>query len=279
MKYLKTTRVLVCFLGLASLTIQANAQSDATAELHQLYINTINTSNIKNIDALYTKDASIRNSDGSMISGVDNIKKQYAATFAVGEYNITLKSIDEALLGKDYMFVRGSFVYNKLNEPKMVLRGEFVNTLKRMDGHWKIYKSSRFLSATNNKAVVESLYNAFATGDIPAALDAMDAKIVWNEAEGNALAVGNPYIGPDAVLQGVFAKLPVDFDNFRLADIKLHEMSNDQVLATLRYNATSKHNGKTLDAQAAYLCTVKDGKLTAFQQYVDTKQLNEMMME
>ncbi len=279
MKHLKKTLVLVCFLGLASFTYQANAQSDAIAELHQLYITTINTSNIKNINALYTKDASIRNSDGSMISGVDNIKKQYAATFAAGEYDITLTSIDESVLGKDYMFVSGSFVYNKLNDPKMVLRGEFVNTLKKVDGHWKIYKSSRFLTPTNNTSVVEGLYNAFATGDIPAALGAMDAKIVWNEAEGNALAVGNPYIGPDAVLQGVFAKLPVDFNDFKLSDIELHEMSNDRVLATLRYNATSKHNGKTLDAQAAHLWTVKDGKLTAFQQYVDTKQLNEMMMK
>lgn len=46
-----------------------------------------------------------------------------------------------------------------------------------------------------------------------------------------------------------------------------------QVLATLRYQAKLKKNGKTIDAQAAHLWTLKDGKVIAFQQYVDTKKL------
>ncbi|MEM5564049.1 nuclear transport factor 2 family protein [Psychroserpens sp. AS72] len=132
-------------------------------------------------------------------------------------------------------------------------------------------------TTNQNSQIIDGLYKAFEKGDIPAALGAMDENIVWNEAEGNALASGNPYIGPDAVLNGVFAKLPNDFDNFRLENIVLTEMSNNQVLATLRYKATSKHNGKKLDAQVAHLWTVSNGKITAFQQYVDTKQLDEMM--
>ena len=54
-------------------------------------------------------------------------------------------------------------------------------------------------------------------------------------------------------------------------------MSNDQVLATLRYNAKLNKNGALVDAQAAHLWTLKDGKISAFQQYVDTKQLNDAM--
>ncbi len=50
-------------------------------------------------------------------------------------------------------------------------------------------------------------------------------------------------------------------------------MSNNQVLATLRYDAKVKETGKTYNAQAAHLWTLKDGKVVAFQQYVDTKQL------
>jgi|GEM_PF-153531 len=128
-----------------------------------------------------------------------------------------------------------------------------------------------------NTAVIDGLYKAFAVGDIPAALGAMDAKIVWNEAEGNNLADGNPYIGPDAVLQGVFARLPLDFDGFKLTNIKLHDMSNNQVLATLRYNATSKHNGEFMDVQVAHLWTVKDGKITAFQQFADTYKIQSAL--
>lgn len=131
------------------------------------------------------------------------------------------------------------------------------------------------VSDPNNITVVDNLYKAFAIGDIPAVLEALDAKIVWNEAEGNSLADGNPYIGPDAVLNGVFVRLGAMYDGFKLKNIKLHEMSNNQVLATLRYDATVKATGKKIDAQVAHLWTLKDGKVIAFQQYVDTKKLAE----
>jgi hypothetical protein len=35
----------------------------------------------------------------------------------------------------------------------------------------------------------------------------MDAEISWNEAEGNPLADRNPYVGPQAVADSVFARL------------------------------------------------------------------------
>lgn len=133
------------------------------------------------------------------------------------------------------------------------------------------------VSDLNNIAVVDGMYKAFATGDIPKVLGAMDAKIVWNEAESNSLADGNPYIGPDAVLNGVFAKLGADNEYFKLMDIQLHGMDNNQVLATLRYDAKVKKTGKTYNAQVAHLWTLKDGKVIAFQQFLDTKKVADAM--
>lgn len=130
------------------------------------------------------------------------------------------------------------------------------------------------VSNLENVSIIDNLYKAFATGDIPTVLAGMDANIVWNEAEGNSYADGNPYIGPDAVLNGVFARLGADNEFFKLKDIELHEMSNNQVLATLRYDGKFK-NGKAYNAQVAHLWTLKDGKVVAFQQYVDTKKLAE----
>lgn len=125
------------------------------------------------------------------------------------------------------------------------------------------------------KVIIENMYKAFAVGDVPTVLSAMDDNIVWNEAEGNSLADGNPYKGPNAVLNGVFARLGAEWENFRLVDIKLHEMSNDQVLATLRYHGKNVKTGTSIDAQAAHHWTLKDSKVIGFQQYVDTKQLAE----
>ncbi len=131
------------------------------------------------------------------------------------------------------------------------------------------------VSDPNNLAVIQELYNNFGKGDVPAVLEVLDANVVWNEAEGNAWADGNPYKGPEAVLNGVFARVGSEYEYFKTADIQLHEMSNNQVLATLRYQAKRKDNGAIIDAQAAHFWTLKDGKVTAFQQYVDTKQLND----
>lgn len=128
-----------------------------------------------------------------------------------------------------------------------------------------------------NTTIIDNLYNAFAIGDIPTVLGGMDEKIVWNEAEGNAYAEGNPYIGPDAILQGVFGRIMEEHEYFTLKDIKLHNMDNNQVLATLRYKAKVKKNGAEYDAQVAHLWTLKDGKVVAFQQYVDTKKLDDAM--
>ena len=134
------------------------------------------------------------------------------------------------------------------------------------------------LGLTSNPAnvgVIDGLYKAFAVGDIPKVLGGMDATIIWNEAEGNKYADGNPYIGPQAVLNGVFARIGAEHEYFKLVDIQLHEMSNNQVLATLRYQAKLKKNGAIYNAQVAHLWTLKDGKAVAFQQYLDTNQVAE----
>lgn len=137
-------------------------------------------------------------------------------------------------------------------------------------------KEDDLKNATKNKTIIDGLYIAFATGDIPAVLGAMDSNIVWNEAEGNAYADGNPYIGPEAVLNGVFARIGAEHEYFNLKDIELHEMLNDKVLATLRYDAQYK-NGKRYNAQVAHFWTLKDGKVVGFQQYVDTKKLSDAL--
>lgn len=131
------------------------------------------------------------------------------------------------------------------------------------------------VSSPGNIAVVDGLYQSFAKGDVPAVLAVMDANIVWNEAEGFPYADQNPYKGPEAVLNGVFARIGAEWEYWNLTDIQLHDMSNNQVLATLRYNARHKTTGKEINSQTAHLWTLKDGKITAFQQFTDTKQAAE----
>ena len=135
------------------------------------------------------------------------------------------------------------------------------------------------IETISNLDVINGIYASFAAGDIESFLGALDAEVVWMEAEGFPYADNNPYIGPEAVLNGVLARVGADWDGFTIVEVQLHDMANDMVLATNRYHGTNKKTGKTLNAQAAHLWTLKDGKIVKFQQYIDTKHVAEVIAE
>jgi steroid delta-isomerase-like uncharacterized protein len=127
------------------------------------------------------------------------------------------------------------------------------------------------VSSPNNMAIIQKLYGDFTKGDIPAVGAAMDANIEWNEAENFPFADGNPYIGFDAILKGVFGRIGEEWDYWNLADLNYNDMANDKILVTGRYQAKYKKNGAVINLQMAHLWDLKDGKITKFQQFADTK--------
>ncbi|MFN4039146.1 MAG: nuclear transport factor 2 family protein [Erythrobacter sp.] len=120
-----------------------------------------------------------------------------------------------------------------------------------------------------NKEVVEALYAAFAAGDIPAVTALMADNIHWSEAEGNKLADRSPYIGPQAVVEGVFQRLAEDFEQFEV-DIDTIISEGDLVVTAGRYRGTGRENRVTITPRIASFWTVRNGKIAAFQQHVDT---------
>ena len=61
---------------------------------------------------------------------------------------------------------------------------------------------------------INAAYAALGRNDPSVLFAAMDPAITWNEAIGNPLADRNPYVGPQAVGEGVFARLLAAIDNF-----------------------------------------------------------------
>jgi ketosteroid isomerase-like protein len=127
----------------------------------------------------------------------------------------------------------------------------------------------------DNISLAKSLYDAFAKADIPTVLAGMDNAIVWNEAENFPYADKNPYVGKDAVLNGVFARIGSDWENFTLTEKQFYPVQNDMILVTGYYTGKHKQTGKTIKAQFAHVWWLKDGKLVKFQQYADTKQVSD----
>jgi uncharacterized protein len=128
----------------------------------------------------------------------------------------------------------------------------------------------------SNREVIQSLYDAFAKGDAATVLGAMHPKVDWKEAENSPYADQNPYIGPGRVGEGVFGRLMADFEGFTVTPQKL-VAEGDTVIALGRYTGTHRGSSKRLDAQFAHAWTIRDGKVTDFQQYTDTAQYQQLM--
>ena len=123
-----------------------------------------------------------------------------------------------------------------------------------------------------NLALIRGIYDAFATGDVAGVLSRMSPGIVWNEAENFPYADGNPYVGPDAVAAGVFARCGSEWDGFAVVPEEFLD-AGDTVVVLGRYRGTYKATGKAMNPQLAHVWRIADGKAAQFQQYADTLQV------
>jgi len=128
---------------------------------------------------------------------------------------------------------------------------------------------------SDNAAFLQGLYGAFARGDVPTVLAAMDPEIEWNEAEHVTFWPGKAFVGPDAVVQGVFARIPATFgDTFRIEVTRLLDCGSTVVMEG-RYKGIVQATGNDLDVQVSHVWDLADGKVVKFQQYTDTWQFAE----
>jgi len=130
----------------------------------------------------------------------------------------------------------------------------------------------------SNVQVIRDAYDCFGRGDIPTLLGLMDPDIEWSEAEGNPYQPsGKAWRGPDAIVQNLFVKIGADFDGTFVVHPKDFYDADDTVVVEGRYTGTFKATGKSLDAQMCHVFKVRDGKVTSFQQFVDTAQMQDVM--
>jgi uncharacterized protein len=125
-----------------------------------------------------------------------------------------------------------------------------------------------------NAKTVESFYAAMGRGDIPFVIGALDPTIVWNEAEGFVYADKSPYVGVDAVMSGLFARLGGEWDGFSAVPNEIVD-GGETVVAFGRYGGAYKATGVKVDAQFVHVFKFKAGKIAHFQQYTDTAQFQK----
>lgn len=125
-----------------------------------------------------------------------------------------------------------------------------------------------------NVQVIRGMYEAFGEGDVPTVLKQMDQGIEWREAENFIYADRNPYLGPQAIVEGVFMRLGTEWDGFTVTPEEWLDAGN-HVVVLGTYTGRHRETGREVRAQFAHVWGVRGGRAVRFQQYTDTKQFAE----
>ena len=124
-----------------------------------------------------------------------------------------------------------------------------------------------------NKQIIQGAYQAFAEGDVPKVLAVMDDKIEWTEAEGFPLH--GTYVGPQAVVEGVFMRTGEIGDDFAVTPTRF-VAEDDTVVATGTYSWKHRSTGTPAVVQMPHVWTLRDGKVITMQQHVGTLKVQEL---
>jgi ketosteroid isomerase-like protein len=130
--------------------------------------------------------------------------------------------------------------------------------------------------AQDHIQTIATLYAAFARKDLDSVRDLFDPKIEWNAAENFLYADGNPYIGHEAVMNGIFNRLGEDWAEFSVSADEILGAGN-LVIARGRFRGVFHTNGASVNAQFVQVFQFEGDKISKVQMYTDTAQFKDMI--
>jgi len=98
----------------------------------------------------------------------------------------------------------------------------------------------------------------------------------WREADGFPLA--GTYIGPKAIEENVFKRIAEGWSEYRF-EVEGYIAEGDKVAAYGTYYGTYAKTGKSFEARVTHIWTLKDQKIIAFEQFVDSKPVVDAMQK
>ena len=129
------------------------------------------------------------------------------------------------------------------------------------------------MQEAQNTKIVQEAYAAFGRGDVQGILDRLDDDVVWKGVYGAAPHV--PTAGErrgKAQVKEFFNQVAesVKFSRFEPSEFVA---TGDKVVALGHYTATTSI-GKPFDADFAMVFTLRNGKVTEFQEFTDSAAVN-----
>lgn len=126
-----------------------------------------------------------------------------------------------------------------------------------------------------NLSTIQTVYEAFGRGDIPAILDQLADDVIWEawENDNTAQEAGVAWVLPRKGRAGV-----MDFFQDVADGLEFHSFEprnllegGNQVAATIAFDVTAKATGERFQDEEIHLWTFdEDGKVSAMRHYLDT---------
>jgi ketosteroid isomerase-like protein len=113
--------------------------------------------------------------------------------------------------------------------------------------------------------LIRDFYDKLATGDAPGALGLMANDITWT-AMWHYQVNGR---GPAAVADELFKPLMAEWASFSLVPTEFITQGGT-VVSLGAFKGVHGATGRSCEARYAHVWTVRDGKIAAFRQYIDT---------
>ena len=129
------------------------------------------------------------------------------------------------------------------------------------------------MGEADNTKVVQEAYAAFGRGDVQGILDRLDDGIVWQGVygAGSNVPMGGERRGKPAVAE-FFTQVAAHV-NFTRFEPKEFVATGDMVVTLGHYTAKTSAN-KEFDSDFAMVFTMRNGKVTKFQEFLNTAALN-----
>lgn len=98
--------------------------------------------------------------------------------------------------------------------------------------------------------------------------------ISWTEAKGFPYA--GTYIGLESITKNVFSRLGSEWIDYKFTP-EDYVASDDKLVAYGTYTGIYEKTNKPFEARVAHMWKLTDGKIVSFEQFVDSKLVNDVM--
>ncbi len=141
----------------------------------------------------------------------------------------------------------------------------------------RVGKEKVAMGEQENTELVQRIYGSFRDGDIPAMLDALSEDVEWVVPEVEGVPGRGTWRGPEQV--GEFFRILSDTQEPRQLELREFVAQGDKVVVLGHYVWHVKATGKEWESDFVHALSVRDGKVTRFQEYTDTAVFGDAFRE